>query len=93
MLEESISSFGFNNPILISKDNRIIAGHARVMVVQRNDMDEVPAIVLPLDGTKAGAYLILDNKLCDMSRTIEIDPIYVDVIVNRYIEFMKTIMI
>lgn len=67
-LEESIYQFGFNNPILISKDNMIIAGHARVLAAQRLGMDEVPAIVLPLDGAKADAYLILDNKLCEMSQ-------------------------
>jgi len=67
MLEESITQFGFNNPILISQDNMIIAGHARVMAAQRLGMITVPAIVLPLEGAKADAYLILDNKLCEMS--------------------------
>ena len=29
-IAESLQTFGFNNPILVSNDNQIIAGHGRV---------------------------------------------------------------
>lgn len=40
----SIKEFGFNVPILIDRDNVIIAGHGRLFAAQKLKMDEVPCI-------------------------------------------------
>lgn len=62
-LERSIQEFGWTNPILVSADGYILAGHARLKAAQRAGLEEVPVIRLPLEGAEAEAYLIADNKL------------------------------
>lgn len=62
-LEKSIGEFGFTNPVLLSKDGILLAGHARVKASKRKGLKEVPAIYLDLEGAKADAYLIADNRL------------------------------
>ena len=59
----SLNEYGFTNPILISEDNYILAGHARLKAAQRAGLKEVPCIILPLKGNKAKAYMIADNRL------------------------------
>lgn len=60
----SIKEFGFNNPILIDKDNTIIAGHGRLLAARRAGMAEVPCIRLDhLTETQRKAYVIADNRL------------------------------
>ena len=40
----SIKEFGFNNPVLVDKDNGIIAGHGRVQAARRLGLTEVPCV-------------------------------------------------
>lgn len=61
---ESISEFGFNNPVLIDADGGIIAGHGRALAAKKLGMDEVPCIRLGhLTDAQKRAYVIADNKL------------------------------
>jgi len=62
-LVKSINKFGFTNPVLVSKDGFILAGHARCKAAQKAGIEEVPAIFLDLEGADADAYLIADNKI------------------------------
>ena len=60
----SIKEFGFNNPILIDKENTVIAGHGRLLAARRSGMDDVPCIRLGhLTDTQRKAYIIADNRL------------------------------
>jgi DNA modification methylase len=60
----SIKEFGFNNPVLIDKDDVIIAGHGRVMAARKCGLMEVPCIRLGhLTETQRKAYVIADNRL------------------------------
>ena len=60
----SIKEFGWTNPILVSGDNSIIAGHGRLMAARKLGMDEVPAIVLDhLSKAQQRALVIADNQL------------------------------
>ena len=59
----SIKEFGWTNPILASADGFILAGHARLKAAKKAGMEEVPVIFLPLEGAKAEAYMIADNRL------------------------------
>ena len=66
-LAGSIREFGFNNPILIDKDNGIIAGHGRVMAAQQLNLAEVPCIRLGhLTDNQRKAYILADNKLAEI---------------------------
>lgn len=64
-LVRSIKEFGWTNPILVSKDGYILAGHARLKAAEKAGIQEVPVIYLELEGAKAEAYLIADNRLQD----------------------------
>jgi len=64
-LEQSIKEFGWTNPILVSADGYVIAGHARLKAAEKAGIEEVPVIYLELEGEKAEAYLIADNRLQD----------------------------
>lgn len=60
----SIKEFGWTNPILVSGDNSIIAGHGRLMAARKLDMEEVPVIVLDhLSKAQQRALVIADNQL------------------------------
>lgn len=66
-LAGSIREFGFNNPVLIDKDNGIIAGHGRVMAAQSLSLDTVPCIRLGhLSDTQRRAYILADNRLAEI---------------------------
>ncbi len=62
----SITEFGFTNPTLTGDDNVIIAGHGRLLAVQRLGIGEVPVIVLHhLGEAQRRALVIADNKLAE----------------------------
>jgi len=66
-LAGSIREFGFNNPILIDKDNGIVAGHGRVMAAQKLELKTVPCIRLGhLTDTQRRAYILADNRLAEI---------------------------
>ena len=63
-IAESIRRFGFTNPVLISDDNEVIAGHGRVEAAKLLGLDRVPTVRLShLSQTERRAYVIADNKL------------------------------
>lgn len=60
----SIKEFGFLNPILITEDNVITAGHARLIAAQRLGLKQVPCIKENyLTPSQRKAYVIADNRL------------------------------
>lgn len=60
----SIKEFGFLNPVIIDKDNGIIAGHCRVMACEKLGIKEVPCILADhLTEAQKKAYVIADNQL------------------------------
>lgn len=66
-LAGSIREFGFNNPVLIDKDNGIIAGHGRVLAAQSLGLETVPCIRLGhLTDTQRRAYILADNRLAEI---------------------------
>ena len=63
-LANSITEFGFTNPVLIDGERQIIAGHGRLAAAKKLLMDEIPCIVLDhLSDEQRRAYVIADNKL------------------------------
>jgi DNA modification methylase len=60
----SIKEFGWTNPILVSGDNTIIAGHGRVLAARKLGLEEVPAIIIDhLTKAQQRALVIADNQL------------------------------
>src|SRR5712691_6540504 len=63
-IADSIQRFGFTNPVLISDDDEVIAGHGRVEAAKLLGMQSVPALRLShLDAAQRRAYVLADNKL------------------------------
>jgi len=63
-IANSIGQFGFTNPVLVSDDNEIIAGHGRVMAAKELGLNEVPTLKLShLTAEERRAYVLADNKL------------------------------
>ena len=60
----SLERFGFTNPVLISDEGEIIAGHGRVEAAKSLGWKAVPTIALShLSATERRAYVLADNKL------------------------------
>jgi DNA modification methylase len=60
----SIVEFGWTNPVLVSADGTVIAGHGRLEAARRLGLDAVPVVVLDhLSEAQRRAYVIADNKL------------------------------
>src|SRR5581483_11527186 len=60
----SIVEFGWTNPVLVSGDGTVIAGHGRLDAARRLGLDAVPVLVLDhLSEAQRRAYVIADNKL------------------------------
>lgn len=63
-IARSIERFGFTNPVLISDDGEIIAGHGRVEAARQLGWKKVPTIALShLSADERRAYVLADNKL------------------------------
>jgi DNA modification methylase len=64
----SIREFGFTNPILMSGDGTIVAGHGRVMAARKLGLTEVPCIdVGHMSSAQMRAYVIADNRLAEQA--------------------------
>ena len=63
-IARSIECFGFTNPVLISDDGEIFAGHGRYEAAKLLGMATVPAVTLShLNAAQRRAYVLADNKL------------------------------
>lgn len=65
-IADSISQFGFTNPILVDEKNNVIAGHGRIAAAETLGIIIVPTICLAaLSDAEIRAYVIADNKLAE----------------------------
>ena len=59
----SIKEFGFQQPIVVNKNNIIIAGHTRLEAAKQLKLKEVPVVVAKnLSDNQAKAYRLMDNR-------------------------------
>lgn len=65
-IADSIRQFGFNNPVLVDKDNIIIAGHGRVQAAIKLGLESVPTLQIGhLSDAQKRAYILADNRLAE----------------------------
>ena len=65
---ESIRNFGFKIPIIIDKDNTIVAGHTRLKAAFELGMQEVPCIRADdLTEEQVKAFRLADNKVGEIA--------------------------
>lgn len=65
---ESIKEFGFKSPIIVDKNNVIVAGHTRYKAAKRLKLKEVPCIVADdLTEEQIKAFRLADNKVGEIA--------------------------
>ena len=65
----SIKEFGMKNPILIDKNNVIIAGHTRLKALKKLGWDKAPCIIADdLDEEQTKALRLADNKAGEIAQ-------------------------
>lgn len=65
---ESIKAYGFKQPIVVDKENVIIAGHTRKRAAMELGLDNVPVIRADdLTDDQVKAYRLADNKVAEFS--------------------------
>ena len=63
VVKKSLSEFGFQQPLVLDKDNVIIVGHTRFAAAKELGFENVPCYVADnLSEDKIKAYRIMDNK-------------------------------
>lgn len=68
IVQKSIEEYGFNVPILIDKDNVIIAGHTRFLASKNLGLKKVPVMRIEhLNERQVKAFRIMDNKSQEFS--------------------------
>ena len=67
-VKNSISEFGFKVPIVIDKNNVVIAGHTRLKASKELNLKEVPCIIADdLTEEQVKAFRLADNKVSEKS--------------------------
>lgn len=67
-VKNSIKEFGFKVPIVIDKDNVIVAGHTRLKASLELGLKEVPCIIADdLSEEQIKAFRLADNKVAEKS--------------------------
>lgn len=65
---ESINSFGFKVPIVIDRNNVIIAGHTRLKAAKKLGLDSVPCVIADdLTEDQIKAFRLADNKTAELA--------------------------
>src|ERR1043165_1150986 len=63
-IADSIVRFGFTNPILVSDDQVVLAGHGRLEAAKLLGLPTIPTVRLAhLNEAERRAYILADNKL------------------------------
>lgn len=65
----SIKEFGFKVPIVIDKNNVIVAGHTRLKAAKRLNLESVPVIIADdLSDEQVKAFRLADNKVGELAQ-------------------------
>ena len=69
LLAQSIQEFWFNTPVIVDKNNVLVAGHGRVEAARLAWLTSVPAIVKSdLTEKQIRKYRLLDNRISEMAK-------------------------
>lgn len=64
----SIKEFGFKVPIVVDKNNVIVAGHTRLKAAEKLGLEKVPVIVADdLSPEQVQAFRLADNKTAELA--------------------------
>lgn len=68
LIENSIKRFGFINPIIVTMDREVVAGHGRLQAAKSLGMKLVPVVALSsLSEADKKALIIADNRIAELA--------------------------
>ena len=92
----SIKEFGFKVPVIITKDNVIIAGHTRIKACKKLGITDVPCIIADdLSEDQIRAFRLADNRASELADwdldklKVEFDNIELDLDLFGFEELQK----
>ena len=63
-IRASLREFGFVNPLIIDRDNNVIAGHGRLEAAKEEGYTEVPCVFVDeMTEAQKKAYILADNRM------------------------------
>ena len=69
LIADSITRFGFTNPILVTGDFEVVAGHGRLQAAKSLGLQLVPVVALSsLSAADKKALIIADNRIAELAR-------------------------
>jgi len=66
-IEKSLQEFGQQKPIVITKDNKVIAGNGTLLAATSLGWDEIDVVVTTLDEVKQTGFAIADNRTAELA--------------------------
>ena len=92
----SIKEFGFKVPVIITKDNVIIAGHTRIKACKKLGITDIPCVIADdLNEDQIRAFRLADNRASELADwdldklKVEFDNIELDLDVFGFEELQK----
>ena len=68
LVVESIENYGFKVPVIVDKNNVLVAGHTRLKAAQQLGLEKIPAIIADdLTEEQIKAFRLADNKTAELS--------------------------
>src|ERR1700722_19045839 len=68
LIADSIKRFGFTNPILVTGDLEVVAGHGRLQAAKSLGLELVPVVALStLSESDKKALIIADNRIAELA--------------------------
>lgn len=72
-IANSIKEFGFTQPVIVDKNNSVVAGHGRILGAKKAGLKSVPTVCLEdLTEEQIKAYRLVDNKLNESEWDVEL---------------------
>lgn len=62
-IKNSISEFGYVDPVIVNKDMTVIGGHQRITVLKTLGYTEIDCVIIDIDKTKEKALNVALNKI------------------------------
>ena len=66
-IEKSLQEFGQQKPIVITRDNKVIAGNGTLIAATSLGWDEIDVVVTTLDEVKQTGFAIADNRTAELA--------------------------
>jgi len=68
LVAQSIQKYGFKNPVIVDKNNVIVAGHTRLKAALKLGMETIPVIMADdLTEEQVKAFRLADNKTAELA--------------------------